>query len=436
LSRRRDHPVGPGREAEEPTGFDSEGWLAGLDPIGWRFGLDRIEALLTELGDPQHRFESVHVVGTNGKSSVAVMIAALVEARGRSAGAYLSPHSDRWSQRVRVRGREVDRDAFAAAAGRVADAVPVVERSFAEGERITQFEASTAAAFVALAEAGVEVGVIEAGLGGRLDATNVLRSKATVLTSIGLDHTAWLGETELEIAAEKLAVLREGTTLILGPVSDEVRELARDTASDRRCDVIEPGDAPATVALAAPYLRRNLAVALAAARVVAGEVAPEQLESALGALDLAGRFEVVAGDPPLVLDAAHNPAGAEALAEALSERLPSQPVVACFAILADKDAEGIVRALAPALAAAVCTEIPAERLRGSGRPGTAAVPAAELVRLCDAASVPATAHADPTGAVALARALASERGGVALIAGSHYLLGYGWTAKPAQSSSR
>jgi dihydrofolate synthase/folylpolyglutamate synthase len=139
LSRRRDHPVGPGREAEEPTGFDSEGWLAGLDPIGWRFGLDRIEALLTELGDPQHRFESVHVVGTNGKSSVAVMIAALVEARGRSAGAYLSPHSDRWSQRVRVRGREVDRDAFAAAAGRVADAVPVVERSFAEGERITQF---------------------------------------------------------------------------------------------------------------------------------------------------------------------------------------------------------------------------------------------------------------------------------------------------------
>ena len=402
--------------------MNPEEWLSSLDPIGWRFGLERITALLTELGDPQNEFESVHVVGTNGKSSVAVMTAALVEARGRSTGCYLSPHSERWSQRVRVRGREIDGSAFADAAKRVAPAVTAVERGFAEGERITQFEAATATAFVALAATGVEVGVIEAGLGGRLDATNVLRSRVTVLTSIGLDHTAWLGETELEIAGEKLAVLREGSTLVLGPVSGPVAELARRVAGERGCDLIEAEAEHGDTGLGAPYLRRNLSAALAAAEVVAGPVSSTDLDRALASLELAGRFEVVAGDPPLVLDAAHNPDGARALTEALAEYVTEQPVVACLAILADKDATGIVAALAPALAAAVCTEIPAARLAGSGRPGATSTPAAELVRLCEAVSVPATAHAEPAGAVALAIAMARDRGGVALIAGSHYLL--------------
>jgi dihydrofolate synthase/folylpolyglutamate synthase len=158
--------------------------------------------------------------------------------------------------------------------------------------------------------------------------------------------------------------------------------------------------------------------------VVAGPVDPDDVRTALSALDLAGRFELVAGKPPLVLDAAHNPDGARALAEALGEHVGGRPVVACLAILADKDARGIVAALAPALAAVVCTEIPAARLAGSGRPGITAVPAAELVLLCEVAAVPATAHTDPEGAVALAKAMAGERGGVALIAGSHYLLQY------------
>jgi dihydrofolate synthase/folylpolyglutamate synthase len=252
----------------------------------------------------------------------------------------------------------------------------------------------------------------------------VLRSRVTVLTSIGLDHTAWLGETELEIAGEKLAVLREGSALVLGGVSAEVAELARRTAAERRCEVLSPASLPASVELHAPYLRRNLGVAIAAAGAVIGSLAPEKVREAVAALDLAGRFEQVAGEPPTILDAAHNPAGAGALAEALAERHADRPVVGCLAILADKDVSGIVAALAPALSAAVCTEIPADRLVGSGRPGMSAVPAAELVLLCEAASVPATAHTDPAGAVALARAMASDRDGVALIAGSHYLLGY------------
>ncbi len=217
-------PRTPGREAEDVAGFVAEDWLASLDPIGWRFGLERINALLAALGDPQLQFESIHVVGTNGKSSVTQMTSALLEASGRATGAYLSPHSERWAERVRIGGAEIDADAFERAVGAVADVVPEVEVGFQEDERVTQFEAATAAAFVALSNAGVEVGVIEAGLGGRLDATNVLDSRVTVLTSIGLDHTQWLGETEHEIAGEKLAVLSPGTALVLGDVSPEVAE--------------------------------------------------------------------------------------------------------------------------------------------------------------------------------------------------------------------
>ena len=184
-----------------------------------RFGLERIRRLVSLLGMPQHRFASIHVVGTNGKSSVTEMTAALLEAHGKRAGAYLSPHAERWSERIMIGGGEIEGDAFAAAVERVAESVAVVDRALEEGDAVTQFEAATAAAFVALASARVEVGVIEAGLGGRLDATNVIPSRVTALTSIGLEHTQWLGDTELEIAAEKLAVLRDHTTLVIGPLS-------------------------------------------------------------------------------------------------------------------------------------------------------------------------------------------------------------------------
>jgi dihydrofolate synthase / folylpolyglutamate synthase len=416
--------------------LNPERWLSSLDPIGWRFGLERIEALLEELGQPQRAFDSIHVVGTNGKSSVTVMTAAIVEARGRTTGCYLSPHAERWAPRVRVGGREIDGAAFATAVERVAAALPAAEARLAEKEPVTQFEAATAVAFVALAEAGVEVGVIEAGLGGRLDATNVLPSRATVLTSVGLDHTAWLGETELEIAAEKLAVLRESSILVLGDVSEDVAELAERTAAERGCRIVRPRHASFAVELAAPYLRRNLDVAIAAAEVVVEAADAETVGRALQSADLGGRFERIDGKPPLVLDAAHNVDGARALAEALAESDPGVPVVACLAILADKDAPGIIASLAPLLSAAVCTEIPPERLEGAGRPGTTAVPAAELVRLCEESSISATAQREPGRAVALAAAMARERKGLALIAGSHYLLGYAWTERPGQSSSR
>ena len=163
----------------------ADAYLDSLDPVGWRLGLERMRKLTTALGLPQHRFASVHVVGTNGKSSVTRMTAALLEAHGLSAGALVSPHAERWSERTLVRGEEVGGAKWEAAVEQVARAAEGVNRSLAEGDAVTQFEAATAASFVALARARVEAAAIEAGLGGRLDATNTIPSRVTVLTSIG-----------------------------------------------------------------------------------------------------------------------------------------------------------------------------------------------------------------------------------------------------------
>lgn len=409
---------------EGNCGSAAEAWLSSLDPIGWRFGLERIQALLDRLGRPQLEFDSIHVVGTNGKSSVTAMTTALIEASGRRAGCYLSPHRKRWSERVWVGSREIDPDAFQSAVDEVAEAVGAVQPHLDRDERITQFEASTAVAFVALAHAGVEVAVIEAGLGGRLDATNVLNSKTTVLTSVGLDHTAWLGDTVAEIANEKLAVLRPGSSLVLGQTSEVVAEIARRTAADRDCRVIDPAPVPPTISLAAPYLRRNLSVALAAAATALDEVPGDKAVQEASRLPLPGRFDVREGTPTVILDAAHNPDGAAALAEAVAVRFPGRDVVGCIAVLADKDAQAIVAALATVIRTAVCTEVPAERLVGVGRPGAASVPAAELELMFADRGVPAFTQVDPVLASAHAKRLAAERGGVALIVGSHYLLSY------------
>lgn len=385
-----------------------------------------MRALSTALGMPQHRFASVHVVGTNGKSSVARMTAALLGAHGMRAGAYLSPHARRWSERVLIGGEEIDAADFAAAVDRAARAAEVVERSLGEGEAVTQFELATAAAFVALAAARAQVAAVEAGLGGRLDATNTIPSRVTVLTSVGLDHTRWLGETEEEIAAEKLAVLRDSSTLVLGRVSPAVAELAAEAARERAASLLvapeDPGpEAPAH--LRGGFQRRNFALARAAAEAFLGRpLDARRVEAVAARVEVPGRLERVGGDPPALLDAAHNPEGAAALAEALPEVVGERPVVACLAVLGDKDAASMVAALAPALRRAVCAELPAATLEARGMPGGGSRPAAELAAACEAAGLAAAAVPDLAAAVRRAREEAASLGGALLVAGSHYAL--------------
>jgi dihydrofolate synthase / folylpolyglutamate synthase len=386
---------------------------------------------------PQHRFASVHVVGTNGKSSVAEMTLALLEAHGVRSGAYLSPHLRRWSERVRIGANEIEPGPFAEALERVADSTGAVNRTLETGDAVTQFEAVTAAAFVALAAAGVEVAVIEAGLGGRLDATNVIPSRVCALTSVGLDHTEWLGSTLEEIAAEKLAVLRDHSTLVVGELDAAVSSLAHRVAEERHCKLVGARPSPELeVRALGPYQRRNFAVALASTEALLGGLDPPAAQGVASELELPGRVDLLDGDPPLLLDAAHNPDGARALAEAVPEAAGGRPVVACLAVLEGKDAEGMVAALGPVLAHAVCTELPEEDLAGKGRPGAASRPAADLVRICERAEIGAEAVPDPVDAVERALAEARRRSGVALCAGSHYLLRYGWIGTRGQSYSR
>lgn len=407
--------------------FDADGYLGSLEPIGWRLGLERMHKLTTALGLPQHRFGSIHVVGTNGKSSVTRMTAALLEAHGVASGACLSPHTERWSERALIRGREIDAEAWASAVETVAKAAEGVDRTLEDGDAVTQFEAATAATFVALAEARVKVAAIEAGLGGRLDATNTIPSRVTVLTSIGLDHTDWLGETELEIAAEKLAVLRDQTTLVLGRVSPAVAELAERVAAERGARLVrapeEPG-ADLRLLAAGNFQRRNFALAIAAAEAFLGQLDPGLIVAAAASVSVPGRLERIAEQPPTYLDAAHNPDGVAALAEALPGVIGERRLVACLAILADKDAAAMVGALAPVLERAVCTELPRAALEGHGRPGARSRPAAELLAACEEAGLRAEAEPDFDRALRHATEMAAEPPeGALLIAGSHYAIG-------------
>jgi dihydrofolate synthase/folylpolyglutamate synthase len=388
--------------------------------------------LCTLLGMPQNRFASIHVVGTNGKTSVTRMTAALLEAHGVSTGAYVSPHIHSWRERILIAGEPITQDAFDDAVGRVEESAQVADRAAGDEGPVTQFELLTAGAFVAFAAARVQYAIVEAGLGGRLDATNVIPSQLTVLTSVGYDHTEWLGETLEEIAAEKVAVLRDHTTLLHGDVPPEVervieREVARRHAREIPVEVERPSGH-------APFSLRNWALAAGVAQLSLDKVDLEAADRIYASLRIPGRAEVWPGDPPTVYDAAHNPDGARALAETLPELVGDREVVCCLAILEGKDAAGIVSALAPAVSRYVCTEVPPEAIEGSGRPGGHSKPALEVAALCEKAGTEAEAIADPLEAWERARELAGERSGVALAAGSHYLLSCIWTERPAQSS--
>jgi dihydrofolate synthase/folylpolyglutamate synthase len=397
--------------------------------------------LCSLLGMPQNRFASIHVVGTNGKTSVARMTAALLEAHGASVGAYLSPHIRSWRERILIGDEPISEEAFDAALERAEQSAQVADRSAGEEGPVTQFELLTAAAFLAFAEARVQYAVIEAGLGGRLDATNVIPSKLTVLTSVGLDHTEWLGETLEEIAAEKLAVLRDHTTLLHGELPSEVepvveREVQSRHSRARRVPGLD----------GASYQADNWQLALAAVDEILGGLDPNSALRASERVAIPGRAEVVPGSPTLIFDAAHNPDGASALADllpglvpttkvrrGLRKRAEARDVVCCLAVLEEKDVRGIVEALASAVARFVCTEVPPEAIEGSGRPGGRSHSAEELAGMCREAGTGAEAIADPVEAWRQARELARARDGVALAAGSHYLLSSLWTERPDQS---
>jgi dihydrofolate synthase/folylpolyglutamate synthase len=341
-------------------------WLESLSPWPEEFGLGRMHALLAALGEPQRRFRAIHIVGTNGKSTATRRAAAFLSREGLSVGAYTSPHVSGWAERVQVDGEDADLE-------------QALERARPAAERLgaTQFEVLTASAFAEFAAAGVEVAVVEAGLGGRLDATNVLEAEVVALTNVALDHTDVLGETREAIAAEKLAVVAPGATVVLGEPDWEALARAREAGS-----IVHAEDV---------------------GRAAAGALLGRELQ---GDVDthLPGRFDVVGED---VFAGAHNPAGVAWLLD----RLPRRDYVVVASILADKDAEAILAVLALAGRSFVATASRTAR----------ALPADELARRAELFFESVEAVHDPGEALARARELTGEEGGV-LVTGSLYLL--------------
>jgi dihydrofolate synthase / folylpolyglutamate synthase len=341
-------------------------WLESLSPWPEEFGLGRMRALLAELGEPQRGYPAIHVVGTNGKSTATRRAAAFLGREGVLAGAYTSPHVAGWSERVQVDGQDADLEL---ALERV--------RSAAVRLGATQFEVLTAAALAEFAEAEVEVAIVEAGLGGRLDATNVLAAPVVALTNVSLDHTDVLGETREVIAAEKLAVIAPGATVVLG--EPEWEQAARESGAAAVVHAEDVGRAAAEAFLVRP---------------LDGDVE----------IVLPGRFEQVGED---VFAGAHNPAGVAWLIE----RLPRRDYVVVASILADKDTDAMLASLAEAGSGLVATSSHNAR----------ALPVEELARRAEPFFDSVEAVAGPDEALARARELAGDDGAV-LVTGSLYLL--------------
>ncbi len=397
---------------------EAERYLLSLELFGMRFGLDRMGRLMTALGHPERQFQSIHVVGTNGKSSTVRMIAAILARHGKRTGAYLSPHLVSFGERIRIDDRDLEPADFGAAVGRAARAAEMVDRSAGGEDPVTQFEALTAAAYSELARNGVEVAVIEAGLGGRYDATNVIPSKVQVLTSVGLEHTRWLGPTLTDIAGEKLAVVQAGATLVLGAGLDpEVQRVAEQVASQRGARIVPAGVEPGVeVGAAGAFQRRNFALARAAAQASLGRLDEGAVAAAGAEVRVPGRLQEVGTAPLTLLDGAHNPDAMRALVESLKPPLVGAlgdgRVVATLSILDDKDAAGMLAALLPVCDAVVFTTSQNPR----------ALPPGTLQSLATQLGGPMSEIVpDPVRALGRARELAGASG-VVIAAGSLYLI--------------
>jgi len=339
------------------TPEEAERYLWSRELFGMRFGLDRMRRLMTALGEPERKFDSIHVVGTNGKSSTVRMIAGILSRHGLRVGAYLSPHLVSFGERIRIDDADLEPGAFAAAVQRAARAAELVDRSLVGDDRVTQFEVLTAAAYSELARREVEVAVIEAGLGGRYDATNVIPSSVQVLTSVGLEHTRWLGPTIADIAAEKLAVVQDSATLVLGPgLHPDAEAVVAEVTEQRGARIARPAADPGVaVGALGSFQRRNFALAMAAAEAYLGTLDAAAVARAAAEVRIPGRLQIVGRGPLTLFDGAHNPDGMAALAESLPEIVAGRVLVAVVSILDDKDAAAMLATLVPVCDALVLT---------------------------------------------------------------------------------
>ena len=391
-----------------------------------RVGLEPMQDLAARLGNPQRAFRAVHVAGTKGKGSVSALIEAALARAGLKAGRYASPHVESVTERVTLQGRNVNEGALARALTQALDAYEAARRARTAAAEATWFDLLTAAAFLIFREAGLDWAVVEVGLGGRLDSTNVVGGEIAVVTNIGLEHTEILGETRALIAREKVGILKPGAILVttLGP-DDEAGRVIEARAGELGSPVVRvnPGEA-ATIeeinaALAGAVLDQlgRKGVAGRDGRPLRAALIDAETRAAARLIGRMERIDIEAGGlrAPVVFDGAHVPFNLAAVLRDLA-RLPdlAGPCVAVVALASDKDAAGFLAELQKRASAAVFTE-PHGASRGR--------PAAELASLAASLGLKSEAEPDPQRAFRRGLELAAEARAWLLVTGSLYLVG-------------
>ena len=401
-----------------------------------KFSLDEIGILLEVLDHPHKRFPSVLIAGTNGKGSTASTLASILTESGLRTGLYTSPHLTRPNERIRVNGAEIADDAFAGLYFRIHDCARQLVLDGKLAQLPSFFETLTAMAFLHFGDLAVDIAVLEVGMGGRLDATNIVDPLLSIVTDISLDHTEWLGSTISAIAREKAGILRRNGTLVTLPQHPEANQVVGEVALELGVrgvsavpympPVVSTADAPYVVeALGAPvevasplhgaHQHRNVALAIAAAVELAAHhglpVTPRSISAGIRTTRWPARLEqILTGDTEFILDVAHNPAGAWALRAGLRDALAdARPHTLIFSCLRDKPVAEIAQILFPLFDQVIFAPIHSLR----------ATPISDLLAAAKVTGTPAHSAESVIEAIALAR----EEGGLVVISGSVYLVG-------------
>jgi dihydrofolate synthase/folylpolyglutamate synthase len=353
-----------------------------LDPT-----LDRIEAFMEVLGDPQRSYPAIHLTGTNGKTSTARMIEKLVVALGLRVGRFTSPHLESMTERISLDGEALSEEAFVRAFNDVAPYTHLVDDEY--DHPLSFFETVVGMAYAAFADAPVDAAVVEVGMGGAWDATNVIDAKVAVLTPVAVDHAKYLGETPAAIALEKVGIIKPGATVVTAVQTEEVARLLLERCSEVGATLAREGlefgvtsRVPAVggqmislqglrgsydevfLSLYGAHQAQNAALALAAVEAFVGGDDPldaDVVKEAFADVASPGRLEIIRRSPTIVLDAAHNPHGAAATVAALEDSFTFSPLIGVIGVMADKDYEGLLAEFEPHLAHVVCTQNSTDR---------------------------------------------------------------------------
>lgn len=363
-------------------GHEAIEWIHSTRNLGSKLGLENVTELARRMGDPQERFRSVHVAGTNGKGSVCAMLYTVLRAAGYRAGLFTSPYLVDFRERIQADGALIPNDDL----GRIAQRVKAaVDGMLADGwEHPTEYEIVAVAGFTYFAERGLDSAVVEVGLGGRLDMTNIISPEICVITPVSMDHMEYLGDTIEKIAYEKAGIIKEGIPVVSAPQEPEAAQVLRDTAAEKGAPIrfvdkedvrIEKSSLSGQVLdfrtggqwhtgyqlpLAGPHQGLNALTAVTAVEELRKKgytISDEVLRTGLGRVRWPGRIEIAGVNPRVVLDGAHNPAGALALREALTPYMGDKPAVLVMGMMDGKDAERVAEILAPMADRAVITPV-------------------------------------------------------------------------------